>query len=247
MKIPGLVNTLNAKTDIPFTEFAWSEAPGGSYGVVTLSGQEVLRADEDPVAEKMRTGYVDVFVKATDADPTESVESAMKSIGLWFRMESIQFEPETGYMHFEWSWSDTLGSACTVYTIEFWDDDGGILSREPVPKSCMPEAPVVDDYNENGIYHNFDGWIPEVGPALRDQRYDAHYYIAMQIDNTQWIENVDYTAFTEGQQEYIEQQFNAGMAVKAYDPQADQWYVPEIIQGGLIYVNGHWCQFVIED
>ena len=111
MKIAGLVDVLNLFTGIPFTEWAWSEAPADGYGVVTADGQSEFRADADPVAEKMLTGYVDVFVKATDPDPTEDVEDAMRALGVWFSIESIQFEPETGFLHFEWRWRDVLTSA----------------------------------------------------------------------------------------------------------------------------------------
>lgn len=111
MKIAGLTEALNLFTGIPFTEWAWSEAPKDRYGVVTADGQSELKADADPAAEKMLTGYVDVFVKASDDDPRDDVENAMRAIGVWFRMESIQFEPETGFLHFEWRWTDSMNTA----------------------------------------------------------------------------------------------------------------------------------------
>lgn len=111
MKIAGLTEALNLFTGIPFTEWAWSEAPKDRYGVVTADGQSELKADADPAAEKMLTGYVDVFIKASDDDPRDDVENAMRAIGVWFRMESIQFEPETGFLHFEWRWVDSMNTA----------------------------------------------------------------------------------------------------------------------------------------
>lgn len=111
MKIAGLVDALNLLTDIPFTEWAWSEAPGDGYGVVSTDGQSELKADADPAVEKMLTGYVDVFIKATDPDPTEDVEDAMRAIGVWFQMESIQIEQETGWLHFEWRWTDVMNTS----------------------------------------------------------------------------------------------------------------------------------------
>lgn len=111
MKLPGIVTVLTVITGIPFTEWAWSEAPADRYGVVTVDGQSELKADADPVAEKMLTGYVDVFVKASDPDPRDAVETALKIVGVWFRMESIQFEPESGLLHFEWRWVDSLRKA----------------------------------------------------------------------------------------------------------------------------------------
>lgn len=118
MRIAGLVDALNLLTDLSFTAWAWSEAPEEAYGVVTADGQSELKADADPAAEKMLTGYVDVFIKATDPDPTEDVEDAMRAIGVWFRMESIQFEPETGYLHFEWRWTDSMAKATKAINLE---------------------------------------------------------------------------------------------------------------------------------
>lgn len=111
MRIAGLVDALNLFTDIPFTEFAWSSAPADKYGVVSLAEQDALCADENPVAEKRTTGYVDVFVPAKSDDPTEAVETAMSSIGVWYKMESIQYEYDTGLMHFEWRWVDVIHTA----------------------------------------------------------------------------------------------------------------------------------------
>lgn len=110
MKLSGLVDILNLYTTIPFTEFAWENAPKDGYGVVSPDGQIELKTGEDPAAEKMLTGLVDVFVKATDGDPTEDVEDAMRALGVWFTMESIQFESETGYVHYEWRWRDVLNT-----------------------------------------------------------------------------------------------------------------------------------------
>lgn len=118
MKIEGLTDVLNLFTDIPFTEWAWSEAPEEGYGVVTADGQKELKADADPVAEKMLTGYVDVFVKTSAPDPTDDVENAMKALGIWFREESVQFETETGFLHFEWRWTDVVHKAKKALNLE---------------------------------------------------------------------------------------------------------------------------------
>lgn len=111
MKLQGLVDVLEYVTGIRFTEWTWSSAPNKRYGVVTMDGQTELKADSDPVAETMPTGYVDVFIQAKDPDPTKKVETALKIIGVWFSLESIQYENDTGLIHFEWRWVDTLRKA----------------------------------------------------------------------------------------------------------------------------------------
>lgn len=182
MKLPGLVNVLNGLTGIPFTEWAWSEAPEEPYGVITLDGQTELKADADPVAEKMRTGYVDVYTKAGDPDPTEAVEAALKAIGIWFRMESVQFEPESGLLHFEWIWIDTLNVVTKqLYVIKFKDKDGYIGDPQIVEDGAMPVVPTVSDYIDDEILYRFRRWNEPVTAASKNAEYVAEYYIEIQI------------------------------------------------------------------
>ena len=77
--LDALLNALNAFTDIPFVELAWSHSPDDKYGVINLDNQLALDADADPVSEKMLTGFVDVFVKKPkDLSTVSDVESALK-------------------------------------------------------------------------------------------------------------------------------------------------------------------------
>ena len=108
--LDALLNVLNGCTDIPFVELAWSHAPDDKYGVINLDNQIALDADADPVSEKMLTGFVDVFVrKPKNLSTVKIVENAMKALGIWFKLNSVQFEDDTGYLHYEWIWRDTLG------------------------------------------------------------------------------------------------------------------------------------------
>lgn len=66
--INGLLNRLMAGTTMPWAFMAWSHAPDSDYGVVTVADQEALKADADAIAEKILTGYVDLFTRDQTAD-----------------------------------------------------------------------------------------------------------------------------------------------------------------------------------
>lgn len=107
--IDALLAALRA-TGIPFAYMAWSHSPDAVYGVVTVSGQTELATDEDSVSEKMLEGYVDVFTRISDGTEMTLVESCLRDLRLWFTFESVQYEEETGYIHYEWRWRDTNGN-----------------------------------------------------------------------------------------------------------------------------------------
>ncbi len=162
MKLAGLVDALNIFTMIPFTEFAWENAPKDGYGVVSPDGQIELKADADPAAEKMLTGTIDVFVKATDRDPTNDVENAMRAIGVWFSMESIQLEQETSYVHFEWRWRDVTNTV-----------------RKPI----LNELPIMlhiktQEWSDGDLFLTFEERAAEIYEAIGKR--DISFYVSLE-------------------------------------------------------------------
>lgn len=52
--------------------------------------------------EKAATGTVDLFTKTENDTLVESIESALDSVdGVW-ELNSVQYEQETGLIHYEW-------------------------------------------------------------------------------------------------------------------------------------------------
>ena len=47
-------------------------------------------------------GTVDYFTKSLNSNNAKAVQNALLSAGIPFRCNSIQYEPSTGYLHFEW-------------------------------------------------------------------------------------------------------------------------------------------------
>ena len=108
--LKGLKNALNA-TGYPFAEWAWSEKPKGDYGTFHIDDQAQLRADADAGAECIPRGYIDLYTRDFTCAPQEAVENALRELGIWWTLESVQFDVNFGGVHFEWRWADTNGAA----------------------------------------------------------------------------------------------------------------------------------------
>lgn len=108
--LDGLKTALTG-TQLKFAFMAWSPKPVNSdYGTYSLGGQAQLSAGKDANAEQMLEGYVDYFCSSDALTAKESIETALTSLGIWWRLNSVQYEEDTGYIHYEWEWRDTNGS-----------------------------------------------------------------------------------------------------------------------------------------
>lgn len=108
--LEGLKAALDA-TNYNFANVAWTKAPAGDYGTYYCDGQEELRTGASSVSELMLHGFVDYFTRDNSSTPKATIEAALDGLGIWWSLESIQFESETGYIHYEWRWVDTNGKA----------------------------------------------------------------------------------------------------------------------------------------
>lgn len=95
-----LLNLLN-QTSYPFAHFGWSKAPDGDYGVVSESGGEDLVSD-DVHLERGTEGTVDLFTRDDTSAPRNAVEAVLNAAGAAWHLNSVQFEDDTGYIHYEW-------------------------------------------------------------------------------------------------------------------------------------------------
>lgn len=78
------------------------------YFVWQEEGAEDFEADNRHV-EKGMTGTTDLFTKQ-EFDPwRESFESSLDQQGIAWRLNSVQFEEETGFWHYEWVWGILYG------------------------------------------------------------------------------------------------------------------------------------------
>lgn len=84
-----------------FRHYGWSKAPSGDYGVYAEDGENALEAS-NVHAETVLTGTVDYFTRDDSSTPRETIEAALNGIPCAWYLNTIQFEEDTGYIHYEW-------------------------------------------------------------------------------------------------------------------------------------------------
>ena len=71
----------------------WAEdSGGGGYG----DNQHTTRT---------LPGTVDYFTKSENDPNAEAIEAALDNVKIAHRLKSIQYEDNTGYIHYEWVWT----------------------------------------------------------------------------------------------------------------------------------------------
>ena len=88
-------------TGLQFAHFGWSKAPAGDYGVYAEDGANDLYAD-DIHAEKAVQGTIDYFTRDDSGAPQTTIENALNNGQIAWYLNSLQFEEDTGFIHYEW-------------------------------------------------------------------------------------------------------------------------------------------------
>lgn len=86
-----------------FEAYAWSHSPADNYGVIAVDGQNALRAG-DKLAEKVPEGTIDWFTRSPASTMPGQVESLLDRLGASWYLNSVQYEDDTGLLHWEWVW-----------------------------------------------------------------------------------------------------------------------------------------------
>ena len=192
-------------------------SPETRYGVITLDGQKALTTGRKVISEKMLRGYVDVFEKKPKSLNTpNSVEAALSKLGIYFSLESVQFESDTGYVHWEWRWVDTLNLVKKeLYVIKFVGLDG-VYSEQIVQAGGTPVVPTAGNVVVDGINYQFMGWDKTVTEATANTVYNAVYRIMVMIrktGGTYYARNYGSVPFSGSQVTTIVEWFDHGNAV----------------------------------
>lgn len=95
-----LVEALEA-TGYAFAHVGWSHAPDGDYGVFTEERSNDLRANNVHCESVLRLA-VDYFTRDGSGTPKKTIETALNGICCAWYLNSVQFEYQTGYLHYEW-------------------------------------------------------------------------------------------------------------------------------------------------
>lgn len=153
----------------------WSERPKTDYGVYELTGQVQFRSDEDSGSEIMLRGKVDYFTHDFTRGPQKAIENALRSLHLVWSLDDVQFEPETGFIHWTWSWSDPEGKTemCRILFVEH-----GRTIEQFVMRGDTPEEPPRDGYvDSSGLRYVRTNWDAAIAVATGDATYTAEYHI----------------------------------------------------------------------
>lgn len=198
--LDALVNTLKAYTDIPFAEMAWSHSPDTDYGVVTLEKREQLTANADSIAETMLGGYVDLFVRIGTVDKMKQVDDALSTLGIWFKLNSVQYEDDTGYTHFEWVWLDTINKTTEQIAFIRFDLLGQITESwmqygaTPTPPSFTPNYINESGVSNGGIWIVLSKWNPDIVPVNGNADYKADISVAVRVSTNHKLVNAKETS-----------------------------------------------------
>ena len=86
-----------------FAAWGWSTSPASEYGTVAIDGQNALRAG-DRLGESVQEGTIDWFTRNPASTVPAGVESALDELGASWYLNSVQYESDTGLIHYEWVW-----------------------------------------------------------------------------------------------------------------------------------------------
>ena len=86
-----------------FAAWGWSHAPSGDYGVISMDGQTELKAG-DRQGEKIPEGTIDWFTRNPSGGVPAEVEAVLDQFGAAWYLNSIQYESDTGLLHYAWVW-----------------------------------------------------------------------------------------------------------------------------------------------
>ena len=100
--MPDAVITALTATGLSFAHHAWAKAPEGDYGIYTEWGENSLYAD-DKHAERAAQFSVHYYTRDPSGTAKESIEAALDSCGAAWYVDLIDFESDTGFLHYEWA------------------------------------------------------------------------------------------------------------------------------------------------
>lgn len=88
-------------TGYAFAHYAWSKAPEGDYGTYSESNGNDLIADDKHI-ERGTEGYINLFTRDDTDTPRVKIETALNSLNIAWNLNTVQYENDTGFIHYEW-------------------------------------------------------------------------------------------------------------------------------------------------
>jgi len=91
-------------TGLPFAHFGWSKAADMSacdHGVYAEDNEKALYAN-NAHAERVLEGTIDFYSREGTGAAKRNIEAALTLYKIPYRLNSIQYEEDTGFVHYEW-------------------------------------------------------------------------------------------------------------------------------------------------
>ena len=92
-------------TGIPFEAYAWEVAPKTDYGVISLVGGGDHFFGDNGLEEQAVEGTVDLFIRSHLTTKAKTVQDTLRTSGVAWRLDSVQYETETRLVHWSWDFS----------------------------------------------------------------------------------------------------------------------------------------------
>ena len=102
-----LLQTLKTALDstgLPFAHYAWAKSASElrkDHGVYAEDGANDLYAGNVHL-EKAIQGTIDYYTRDDSGTPQTIIENALNNGEIAWYLNSIQFEEDTGFIHYEW-------------------------------------------------------------------------------------------------------------------------------------------------
>lgn len=101
MTVNELLEGLNS-TGIRFAHFAWSHSPDeNTYGVFSETDYSAQWSNNHKGEEKI-TGEIDLFTRDDTDAKKMLVENVLDSLGCGYKLSNIDYEDDTGFIHYTW-------------------------------------------------------------------------------------------------------------------------------------------------
>lgn len=104
MRFDRLKNALLTITPNVFHDMA--KGKHDQYIVWTVEGEVNAAHADNRKVDQAIGGTIDYFTNLEYDPNVEKIQTALNELGIGWRLESIQYEDDTKYTHYEWVWED---------------------------------------------------------------------------------------------------------------------------------------------
>lgn len=102
MRFDALKNAL-ATVGVPLSHYMATKKPD-KYIVWAEDNQTSAQWADGKMVNQSVQGTIDYFTKSEYDTNVDKIQEALNAAGVPFRLNSIQYEDETKYIHYEWTW-----------------------------------------------------------------------------------------------------------------------------------------------